>query len=848
MFDLSEVLESSGLAVEPCVVPLRPHTLASLIEASTSQKIVLISGPHGTGKSAYVEAAVDQLSRTGQFAQTLAANSMLVTGELEDLLTQADRDAQLLVGIDKPFALSAKALDLLDEKVRAGACTAIIECTATSTLPEQIRSLSMNVHTREITHTALAEQETFDLLRNYLGGPVVAESAYLLWYRTKGNQELVSRWTTDLRKSGELRFGTYAWYWNGLSGPSPSLFEHVSRQFEQLTEKQQRFIEHLSLAGALTRSVVARLIDDESLISLRTSGLVQISNEGGMAVMVRLGAQIWGEVLRVVILPGRRHEIFKQLAAPSYESRDDLAALSWGVAALQDGYQLSDQDLVVAAQSAYVLHRWDLLEVFVDLRFPPLIPLEDIALKLKGRDLGTQTAHTILLILRARGYLKQSNIEAAIVDLEMARTIVEQMENPSSELFRTLTNVEALVLRGRGDKLQELNELYSREIERAEKSGDLEGAHRIYIESLALPAHGADLSGQLSLISELFENPENIKTHALTVLPEYTYLLALSGQLSKAMDLVKKALGQRMFRDVNTPEADLPWIFAEAVSAHFMVGLWKGDIAEGLAVPNYEATVTLIDSAVYQTGMGRSLALLGQWDLAREQYLGALERFAVTDPVGRTKYAMAGYVQSLAATGSKVETLIALKKYDAMPYLSTAILASDCDYLVLTAAYAIGMPDFEDRLIKFLKETQRHGHWFAILKASHLGVVAFDGAKAEKYREILREAATHVEPSISHLFLADANASIEGTPAEIVTSRTELLRLGVWIPQPQVAPKLTKRQRQIAELVARGMTNREIASRLVLSVRTVDAHVASILTRTGVSDRKELSGRLKDFV
>src|SRR6266571_3248370 len=58
-------------------------------------------------------------------------------------------------------------------------------------------------------------------------------------------------------------------------------------------------------------------------------------------------------------------------------------------------------------------------------------------------------------------------------------------------------------------------------------------------------------------------------------------------------------------------------------------------------------------------------------------------------------------------------------------------------------------------------------------------------------------------------------------------------------PVPAAARNLTKREREILSLVAEGMSNREIAERLVLSPETVKSHVAAILEKLGVSDRKQ---------
>jgi DNA-binding NarL/FixJ family response regulator len=52
---------------------------------------------------------------------------------------------------------------------------------------------------------------------------------------------------------------------------------------------------------------------------------------------------------------------------------------------------------------------------------------------------------------------------------------------------------------------------------------------------------------------------------------------------------------------------------------------------------------------------------------------------------------------------------------------------------------------------------------------------------------------------------------------------------------------LTVREREIADLVAAALTNRQIADRLVLSERTVESHVRSVLAKLGVANRTEIA-------
>jgi DNA-binding NarL/FixJ family response regulator len=58
--------------------------------------------------------------------------------------------------------------------------------------------------------------------------------------------------------------------------------------------------------------------------------------------------------------------------------------------------------------------------------------------------------------------------------------------------------------------------------------------------------------------------------------------------------------------------------------------------------------------------------------------------------------------------------------------------------------------------------------------------------------------------------------------------------------------KLTPRQQQVARLVARGLTNAEIAKQLHIESATVSSHLKNIYVTLGVHSRTELSYRIKD--
>ena len=57
------------------------------------------------------------------------------------------------------------------------------------------------------------------------------------------------------------------------------------------------------------------------------------------------------------------------------------------------------------------------------------------------------------------------------------------------------------------------------------------------------------------------------------------------------------------------------------------------------------------------------------------------------------------------------------------------------------------------------------------------------------------------------------------------------------------ADPLSDREREVRDLVVRALSNRDIATELVLSERTVESHVRSILAKLGCANRAELIAR-----
>ena len=105
-------------------------------------------------------------------------------------------------------------------------------------------------------------------------------------------------------------------------------------------------------------------------------------------------------------------------------------------------------------------------------------------------------------------------------------------------------------------------------------------------------------------------------------------------------------------------------------------------------------------------------------------------------------------------------------------------------------------------------------------------------------------AAGRREAAVEALRAAEAAFDGFGAVRRRDEAVRELRRLGHRVVRPAGragSDPLTAREREIADLVASGRTNREIAEQLVLSTRTIEAHLRNIYGKLGVRSRVELA-------
>jgi DNA-binding CsgD family transcriptional regulator len=119
----------------------------------------------------------------------------------------------------------------------------------------------------------------------------------------------------------------------------------------------------------------------------------------------------------------------------------------------------------------------------------------------------------------------------------------------------------------------------------------------------------------------------------------------------------------------------------------------------------------------------------------------------------------------------------------------------------------------------------------------------FERARTElAYGELLRRARHRVEAR-DHLRAALDTFETLGAALWAERARVELRASGQTARRrdPSTRDELTSQELQIAQFVAQGLTNREVAAQLFLSPRTIDFHLRNVFRKLGISSRTQLA-------
>lgn len=139
---------------------------------------------------------------------------------------------------------------------------------------------------------------------------------------------------------------------------------------------------------------------------------------------------------------------------------------------------------------------------------------------------------------------------------------------------------------------------------------------------------------------------------------------------------------------------------------------------------------------------------------------------------------------------------------------------------------------------------QRHRRAATLLGAAN-ALWADVGASIASYRHLVGHhdvCERQVRDALGAAAFADACGNGQNLALDdMLTFALEERRDTTPPPQDDTPTPLTRRERQVAELIADGLSNKEIAARLVIARRTAEGHVENVLQKLGFTSRAQIA-------
>jgi DNA-binding CsgD family transcriptional regulator len=280
--------------------------------------------------------------------------------------------------------------------------------------------------------------------------------------------------------------------------------------------------------------------------------------------------------------------------------------------------------------------------------------------------------------------------------------------------------------------------------------------------------------------------------------------------------------------------------------------------------------------AQVHAALGRLLASRGEWDASTQHLAVARSAAAVLntfEAVCTVRIAEAGLALARQDPGGVVEALAPLARSDDplastmftslgwWPTLVIALLdrgdldAADVQVGLFEQAVEARGLDFRARLVELrARLALARGRLDEAVSEFERAISLFGPDESLLDRALLLQAfgrLLHARGTRKDAVdrLRSAHELLAGVNAEPFRRRAEadLAACGIRsAPETAQSPlALTDRERDVAALVARGMTNREVSAELYISDKAVEYHLRNIFGKLGISSRRDLRGRFQ---
>lgn len=842
----------------------------SLSEASQGCRGSVLTGPAGVGKTTLARQVTAEFDGVRWIAGTESARSIPLGAFANVVAPAAARDTigvlsaaresllsrgSLVLGVDDAHLLDPLSATLLHQLALDGDARIVVTVRSGESPPDAVTSLWKDGFLDRIELFPFTQQQSVDLVEEALGGHLEGFSAQLMWEASGGNALFLRHLIDGALECGHLRDADGVWQLRGSATVTAEFATLLDDRIATLPDPVRGALDLLSLCEPMELDLLCELAGDDAVDQAESRELIRVSR-GGNRLAARFTHPLFGEVIRARLgrvrsrrLRGRVVVAMQERGLDTDHDRLRLAELAVasdhdiGVAPLVDAAKVAIGLSDVAAAERFARAAFDKEKTIhsVDLLARALLwqgrpeEVEQIATSLNPDDLDE-------IGLLRWGMTRACNFSFSTGDSERADDVVRMMRQ------RVTTPGMALVVDG-------MDAFFAMHANRIEHARDLAFAALTSPEATPTARYWSAVSAQrsMALTGEL-DRVRQIAAGTrvasgvdglLRYQAAFGELLALifSGHLDDADECAA------VYAEFSSPGQYVAWGMSQTLLG--CTALARGDLGSAI-VSLQEATAAFSADAMAawsfpaRTALVQSYALLGETTAAREVAMQTRSdlrpHVAVFDPPLTVAEAWL-----MAADGLILE---ARKTMHAAARSARSAAQHTVEMEALHALLRLGECGAAGRLAELAELIDGH---LAPLYARHAAAVAARDADG------LEECSTKFTHLGYLLSAADAAAQAsalyarEQRRADAVRTAALAHRLaadcgGLRTPALDAIDDplpLTAREREIANLVAAGMTNRQIGDRLTLSPRTVEGHIYRACTKLDVSDRGDLGERVR---
>ncbi|WP_456786612.1 LuxR C-terminal-related transcriptional regulator [Cellulomonas sp. P5_C5] len=668
-----------------------------------------------------------------------------------------------------------------------------------------------------------------------MGGQVSLDTVRRVWSETAGNVFHLGEVVGALEQQGG------AWVWVGGATPGRRLLDVVAHDMSRLSGDARVALEIAALVCPVSLSVLLDLVSRPVVEELSRVGLISLSPRLTVAgegdVTVDLAHALYAEAVRSGVPRARRREVLERVAGLANRGHRTGAALVRSVAlALDCDLAVEPARLDAAVDAAFELQQPDTATRLLTSALRQTRPGE--------------LRHATLALQRADAWWHLDDAGRAARDLTDVFETLWATARPDAPTVGLM--VAASALRARiayhrdGDLDQALVpfDIAARWI--FERGGEhaARGLQELESARLARLGYGGRprLDDALAVLLDSSAGSAAIPLAAPTIVG-----LAQSGRFADAAHL-----STRCAQLAGAHHDRYRWGRGEVAVAAFLSTLWSGDVpaAERVVDALDQEGNAAVDWVAVHVARGLIGVARGSWMQAQADLHAASARRGHADPGGVAVYNLAAEALAAAATGDAATARALLAEHADATARAMAGVDGEVQLLRADTLAWLRDPRAVDEARALAGWARDRGLLRVELEALHRSAdrrrpgTRPRGVDPEVLRRV-RELAPLVDGPRAAAIVRHVEAQHAGDDDLVRIAERELNRCGLWLPPVESNVSLTRREQEIASLAAGGLTSRAIASRLTLSVRTVDSHLARVFAKTGVHSREGLSAVLR---